>query len=84
MFVEAWLVDVEGDARRLAPTPKTTFSVRLSESVGGEPVMRYYERVGSLARTPLEGLIEATMGRLYAVYEDVLESGPTDVAAPPR
>jgi len=83
MFVEAWLIDVEGDAQRLAPTPKSMFSLRLSESVGGRPVMRYYEPVRSLARGPLGGLVDATMGRLYAFYEDVLESGGTDVAAPP-
>jgi hypothetical protein len=83
MFVEAWLIDVEGDARRLEPTSKSVFSLRLSESVGGRPVMRYYEPVRSLADGPLAGLVDASMGRLYACYEDVLESGETDVAAPP-
>jgi hypothetical protein len=83
MFVEAWLIDVEGDARRLEPSSKSMFSLRLSESVEGRPVMRYYETVSSLANGPLGGLVDATMGRLYAFYEDVLESGGTDVAAPP-
>jgi hypothetical protein len=84
MFVEAWLLEVEGDAARLAPTAKSTFSLRLSESVGGEPVMRYYEPVGAKARGPLAPLVDESMERLYGVYEKVLNTGQTDVAAPPH
>jgi hypothetical protein len=84
MLVEAWLINVEGDATRLEPTPKTMFSLRLFESLGGKPVMRYYEEARSAANGPLDAMIDASMGRLYELYEDVLNSGPTDVAAPPR
>jgi hypothetical protein len=85
MLVEAWLINAGGSAQRLEPTAKSMFSVRLKESVGGRDVMRYYEELGSLARGSLDGVVEASMGRLYAFYEDVLESASTaDVAAPPR
>jgi hypothetical protein len=84
MYVEAWLLEVEGDAAQLAPTAKSTFSLRLSESVGGAPVMRYYEPVGAKARGPLAPLVDESMERLYGVYEQVLNSPQTDVASPPR
>jgi len=83
MFVEAWLIDVEGSAAKLRPTPQSMFSLRLSESLGGEPVMRYYEPVGARAGGPLDALVDSSLDRLYAVYEQVLETR-TDVAAPPR
>jgi hypothetical protein len=84
MFVEAWLLGVEGDAARLAPTSKSIFSLRLSESQGGKPVMRYYEPLRSAASEPLGELVDGSMERLYGIYEQVLNSEQTDVAAPPR
>jgi hypothetical protein len=83
MFVEAWLLDVEGGTAELRPTPRSMFSLRLSESLGGKPVMRYYEPVGTAAGGPLDALVDSSLDRLYAVYERVLET-PTDVAAPPQ
>jgi hypothetical protein len=83
MFVEAWLLDVEGGTDKLRPTPRSMFSLRLSESLGGKPVMRYYESVGTRASGPLDALVDSSLDSLYAVYERVLET-PTDVAAPPK
>jgi hypothetical protein len=84
MYVEVWLIDVEGNTKRLAPTARSKFSLRLSESVGGTPVMRYYEEVGTAASGPVGALVDRSLDRLYDVYDRVLDSEQPDVASPPR
>jgi hypothetical protein len=84
MYVEVWLIGVEGDAKRLKPTPDSKFSLRLSESLQGAPVMRYYEDVGSAASGPIDVLVDRSLDRLYGVYDQVLDAQQPDVASPPR
>jgi hypothetical protein len=84
LLLRAVLIEVEGDATRLAPTPRSTLSLRLSESVGGKPVLRYYEVARSGARGPLDELVAGALGRLYGLQQQVVRSGRTDVAAQPR
>ena len=83
MALQAFLLNVEVDKQSggILKGSQPTVGVLYSDSVSSEPLMRYYVR--QRATGSMEDLALGAFRETYELYVRILNSGQTDVAAPP-